>query len=156
MICFLAFSIFIFVILIFNILKIVEFDSLLFFINFRPSTFAQAAKLRRMAAAKEKELLKSIQLYWSSYIYIYIYFFWHSFLDIQSKILWVIKICSCTIWWVFFGFCLEHMRKSMINNVGELYITVGINLEFSFQGYGVTFWRMTLWTPYDGWDKRRE
>lgn len=98
--------------------------------------------------------------FWKVYNYIevliYIYIFWHSFLDIQSKILWVIKICSYTIWWVFFGFCLEHMRKSMINNVGELYITVGINLEFSFQGYGVTFWRMTLWTPYDGWDKRRE
>mgnify|MGYP004726670869 CR=1 FL=1 len=35
---------------------------LLFYVYFRPSTFAQAAKLRRMAAAKEKELTKGMQL----------------------------------------------------------------------------------------------
>lgn len=29
-------------------------------LDFRPSTFAQAAKLRRVAAAKEKELTKSM------------------------------------------------------------------------------------------------
>lgn len=33
---------------------------ILFFVQCRPSTFAQAAKLRRMAAAKEKELANCI------------------------------------------------------------------------------------------------
>lgn len=45
-----------------------------FFIDCRPSTFAQAAKLRRLAAAKEKELANCEAIYSSTHLLIFTHF----------------------------------------------------------------------------------
>ncbi|OVA19579.1 hypothetical protein BVC80_9051g83 [Macleaya cordata] len=58
-----------------------------------PSTFAQAAKLRRMAAAKEKELRQSQELHKKENQLPY---------DIIMKVLWILKVISYPLLIVWF------------------------------------------------------
>ena len=63
-----------------------EYNMICLFVNCRPSTFAQAAKLRRLAAAKEKELANCEAICNSTHpLYIY------SFRDVSTflKLSWI-------------------------------------------------------------------